>query len=1487
MIESVLGKSVAANLSTGGTIDGDLTITGSLGVAGDASINLTSVVSNSTIIDATGTEALLVRKNSDGGDVLVVNTTNVRVGIGVADPDHTLEVFSTAAQLKLSYDADSFATFAVDASDDVTIKTAASGGFRFQATTDTTDYFQILDADGGTAIFNVDATNERIGIGVAAPSQLLHLKATDNKSIILIEDSETNTVVGDITGGIWFQNDDAYGTDPHIAATIEAVAYDVYGSSDLVFGTSFTAYPAKPTERMRIQSETGNIGIGVSAPSSLLEIQGGLTTTGAVLTLSTKEPSVVANDVLGRINFQSPLDTGADSDLVGASIAAIAQDTFSDTVNSTALHFQTGKSELATTKMVIDEDGSVGIGTASPAGTASAGILDIENITASSSTEGGNLRLGSNDGAVMASGHRLGVIEFAGAEDTSSTMTVGARIEAVTDAIWSASENGADMVFYTTDGNASQSEVMRLKSAKNVQFTSDVSLNSALTLGSGGSTNGKINTPESMYFNIDSDNSQTDTEFVWGCNRIADSSGTELMRLTEAGSLGIGVVPDDEWDTFTALQIGETGAIFAHADGTGAGSAIHITANTYYDSRYEYLIDASDEASRYTQENGTHQFFTAPAGTHSNAITFTERMRISSSGIGIGIAAPSTLLEVAQSAGDENATLSCYSTVNGHMATLNLRKSSNATIGTAAATAAGEVLGQIVAQGYDTDNDLKGSSIIRFEGDAAPDGDSVPGRILFMTSDLDDSGSPTERMRIDDSGVVTIVGDVQTGKQINQLGASGEDVEIRLVTDAGAANADYWKIMHKQSNDALLFQNYGTGAFVSYLALDASGNLGIGSDPPSSPNSITKFLHIKDSDNVSIVLEETSVNTYEIYVNAGNFRIADGTDIRLNLDANGNLGLGDDTPDEAKLSITGVLAGDYGLKIDNDQNTTALYIDADGVTSNHTFFIDAPTTTTGRVLSVNDCDSLTTGSVALLTSNSSDVSVRKLVHIINDNTAAVGAIPLYIQQDSTGPAISAEGGIVEQGGTLKENLLSNSGFDVWSNSTLLEATGGAAPVLDGAESALTNNLVSKGAFDEDGGTSPWGTQGGGSLAAVASGKTGFCLQLTNGGPSDWAKSGAITTVVGKLYQFTVYAKAGTEATYEIKCGTANGTGQYHDSTGEAAGDWSTVETVVFEATTTAAHITLRCMGSPSDTMFFDSVTLYEVTPGCVATDTLAFDGWYKDSHNDSEMWRMHSDGNTESVTKLGSFYALKMDFGGAGYELKWSRTNDTPDYYGRFAGRTVTAGCWMKSSSATTLKIDDSAKSATTVAHSGGGGWEWLELTSTFAGTITWVNPFVIRAVGTETIYLSQPMLVFGNSIGSGNYTRPQGEVVDCETLIPIISLNNKTAGNGFSDVARTTANLESDTNGMVPKGAKAVDVVVGVNDSGSASAINLYIAFDNGNSDDTWRTTPAGIYADARMYGSHRIGCDANGDIAYTINASGSNTFDVQTAKVTAITLR
>tara|TARA_R110002020_G_scaffold443341_1_gene654565 strand:+ start:216 stop:1205 length:990 start_codon:yes stop_codon:yes gene_type:complete len=122
-------------------------------------------------------------------------------------------------------------------------------------------------------------------------------------------------------------------------------------------------------------------------------------------------------------------------------------------------------------------DGGAGLGSA----TKGWGGAFITNVTASSATQGGKLVLAANDGAVMASGHRLGVIEFKGAEDTSSTLTIGARIEALCDATWSASENGASLKMYTTDANASESLVLTLDSDKLATFTGAVTVTGALT----------------------------------------------------------------------------------------------------------------------------------------------------------------------------------------------------------------------------------------------------------------------------------------------------------------------------------------------------------------------------------------------------------------------------------------------------------------------------------------------------------------------------------------------------------------------------------------------------------------------------------------------------------------------------------------------------------------------------------------------------------------------------------------------------------------------------------------------------------------------------------------------------------------------------------------------------------------------------------------------------------------------------------------------
>ena len=42
------------------------------------------------------------------------------------------------------------------------------GNLKIQSSTDSTTAVQVLDADGGTPVLNVDTTNERVGIGTAS-----------------------------------------------------------------------------------------------------------------------------------------------------------------------------------------------------------------------------------------------------------------------------------------------------------------------------------------------------------------------------------------------------------------------------------------------------------------------------------------------------------------------------------------------------------------------------------------------------------------------------------------------------------------------------------------------------------------------------------------------------------------------------------------------------------------------------------------------------------------------------------------------------------------------------------------------------------------------------------------------------------------------------------------------------------------------------------------------------------------------------------------------------------------------------------------------------------------------------------------------------------------------------------------------------------------------------------------------------------------------
>ena len=81
------------------------------------------------------------------------------------------------------------------------------------------------------------------------------------------------------------------------------------------------------------------------------------------LLLATAQVAVASGDILGQIDFQAPLETQTgDAREISASIRAMAQDTFTATVNKTDLIFYTGSSEAATEKFRFTSDGELGVG---------------------------------------------------------------------------------------------------------------------------------------------------------------------------------------------------------------------------------------------------------------------------------------------------------------------------------------------------------------------------------------------------------------------------------------------------------------------------------------------------------------------------------------------------------------------------------------------------------------------------------------------------------------------------------------------------------------------------------------------------------------------------------------------------------------------------------------------------------------------------------------------------------------------------------------------------------------------------------------------------------------------------------------------------------------------------------------------------------------------------------------------------------------------
>ena len=269
------------------------------------------------------------------GSTKMAIDSNGNVGIGTTGPQAKLHVLGPDANG--SYTSYTTATAIFGSTDDQQLRF-------YNDTTNNISAIQSNIYGGAATSLSLNPIGGNVGIGTTAPSQ---------KLVVTADDATAYNADG---GQLWLQGL----TDPRYKLMFGMQTTGGYG----FIQATQTGASAK---NLVLQPGGSNVGIGTTNPISLTEIQGGLTTVGAVLTLGSEEPSTVVNDVLGRINFYAPLDAGGtDANAIAASIVAISEGTFSATSNATSLQFRTGASEIATTKMTILSNGNVGIGTTAP-----------------------------------------------------------------------------------------------------------------------------------------------------------------------------------------------------------------------------------------------------------------------------------------------------------------------------------------------------------------------------------------------------------------------------------------------------------------------------------------------------------------------------------------------------------------------------------------------------------------------------------------------------------------------------------------------------------------------------------------------------------------------------------------------------------------------------------------------------------------------------------------------------------------------------------------------------------------------------------------------------------------------------------------------------------------------------------------------------------------------------------------------------------------
>jgi hypothetical protein len=230
--------------------------------------------------------------------------TDGTVGIGTITPGAKLEsVSSTGAQLRLSHTtASKFLDITVNTTHDATFKPSSTGQIIFQPTTDQTNFLQVLDADGGNPVLNVDATNERVGFGTAAPTATVDAIRRDAAGTVFRMENTVGIVSATFVNG----------SSKSWAFGVLAGASGGFAITEIGVASQFFV------------NAGGNVGIGIATALAKTHIDQASTTAATpVLSLDQADLSEEFINFITTIGAGNPLDTAAIGTYYGKARVAV------------------------------------------------------------------------------------------------------------------------------------------------------------------------------------------------------------------------------------------------------------------------------------------------------------------------------------------------------------------------------------------------------------------------------------------------------------------------------------------------------------------------------------------------------------------------------------------------------------------------------------------------------------------------------------------------------------------------------------------------------------------------------------------------------------------------------------------------------------------------------------------------------------------------------------------------------------------------------------------------------------------------------------------------------------------------------------------------------------------------------------------------------------------------------------------------------------